>query len=83
MIGVLSDVLVHLGFQRRHQHPPSALTHERIQVELERILFGLFRSDYSQHAAYLSMDGFASSGLQQPGGYAALLTPTSIHNFRL
>jgi hypothetical protein len=32
-----------------------ALTHQPIQVQLERVLFGLLRSDYSQHAAYLSL----------------------------
>ena len=34
-------------------------------------------------AAYLSVDGLTAVRLQQPGGYAALLTPTQIHNFRL
>jgi len=30
-----------------------------------------------------SMGGSAALGLQQTGGYATLLTSTSIHNFRL
>jgi hypothetical protein len=29
------------------------------------------------------MDGLTAARLQQPGGYAALLTPVPIHNFRL
>ena len=62
MVGVLCDVLVHLGFQRRHQHPTGALAHQRIQVKLERILFRLFRSNYAQHAAYLFVDGPQPSG---------------------
>ena len=60
MLGVLADVLIHLGFERRQQHASGALPHQRIQIQLERILFGLFRSDYSQHAAYLSLDGLYS-----------------------
>jgi hypothetical protein len=31
------------------QHASSALAHQRIQVKLELVLLGLFRSDYSQH----------------------------------
>src|SRR5712664_3741689 len=58
---VLAHVLIHLGLKRRHQHASSALAHERVQIELEHILFGLFRSDYSQHAAYLSMDGLTAA----------------------
>jgi Recombinase len=46
-------------------------------------LLDIYRSIYSQHAAYLSMDGLAAARLQQPGGYAALLTSAPIHNFRL
>jgi hypothetical protein len=83
MIGVLGDILVHLGFERGQQHASGTLAHQRVEVDLERILLSLFRSDYSQHAAYLSMDGFAAARLQQPGGYAALLTAPRIHNFRL
>ena len=29
------------------------------------------------------MDGLTAARLQQPGGYAALLAPARIHNFRL
>src|SRR5215207_7134012 len=83
MVAVLGDVLVDLGSQRHQQHAPGAFSHQRVQVELERILFRWFRSDYSQHAAYLSMDGLTAARLQQPGGYAALFTPAAIHNFRL
>jgi hypothetical protein len=39
MVGVLGDVVIDLRFERRHQHPPRALTHQCVQVELERILF--------------------------------------------
>jgi hypothetical protein len=53
------------------------------RVELKCLLLGLFRSDYPQHAAYLLMDGLIVVRLQQPDGYAALLTSASIHNFRL
>ena len=83
MIGVLGDVLVYFSSKRGQQHASGAFTHQRVKVDLERILLGLFRSNYSYCAAYLSMDGLAAARLQQPGGYAALLTPTHIHNFRL
>jgi hypothetical protein len=82
MIGVVGNVLIHLGFERCYQHA-RALKYQRIQVELECLLLGLFRSDYPQHAAYLFMDGLIVVRLQQPEGYAALLTSASIHNFRL
>jgi hypothetical protein len=57
MLGVIGNVLIHLSLERRQQHAPGTLAHQRIQVELECVLFGLLRSDYSQHAAYLSLDG--------------------------
>ena len=46
-------------------------------------LLDIYRSIYPQHAAYLFMDGLIVVRLQQPEGYAALLTSASIHNFRL
>jgi len=52
MFDVPGDVLVHLGFRRCHEHPSGAFAHQLIKVKLERILFGLFRSHYAQHAAY-------------------------------
>src|SRR5207244_13496 len=42
------------------QHASGAFTHQRVEVDLERIPLGLFRSNYSYHAAYLSMDGLAA-----------------------
>jgi hypothetical protein len=45
LAGVLAAVLIHLGLERRQQHASGALAHERVQIELECILFGLFRSD--------------------------------------
>ena len=38
MVSVLAHVLINLSFERRHQHAPGALAHQRIQVEFERIL---------------------------------------------
>src|SRR5205085_1050629 len=57
MVRVLGDVLIHLSFERRHQHAPGPFAYQRVQIEPERFLFRLLRSDYSQHAAYLSLDG--------------------------
>jgi hypothetical protein len=84
MVGVVGNVLIHLGFERCYQHASGTLLHQRIQIQLECILLVLFRSNYAQHAAYLSLDGLSAvSGRQQPGGYAALLISAPIHNIRL
>jgi carbon starvation protein len=83
LIGVLSNVLVDLGFQRGQQHAPGAPS----RTSASRSSLSSSRSGCSEGtmlsiAAYLSLDGpSAVSGRQQPGGYAALLTPTPIHNF--
>jgi hypothetical protein len=45
MIGVLRDILVNLGLECRHQYTSGTLAHQRIDVQLERVLFGLLRSD--------------------------------------
>ena len=83
MVSVFGNVLIHLSFERGQQHPPGALSHQRIQIELECGLLVGFRSDYAQHAAYLFVDGLTIVRLQQPEGYAALLNSDPIHNFRL
>src|SRR5262249_3881420 len=57
MVHMLRHVLIHLSPERRQQHAPSAFPHQLVQIELEYIVLRLFRSDYSQHAAYLSFDG--------------------------
>ena len=41
----------------------------------------IYRSIYSQHAAYLSPTASTVTGLQQPEGYAALLFHPLIHRF--
>ena len=78
MVSVLGNVLIHLSFERGQQHPPGALSHQRIQIELECGLLVGFRSDYAQHAAYLFVDGLTIVRLQQPEGYAALLNSDPI-----
>ena len=84
MLGVVGNVLIHLGFERCYQHASGTLLHQRIQIQLECILLVLFRSNYAQPAAYLSLDGLSAvSGRQQPGGYAALRISAPIHNIRL
>jgi hypothetical protein len=83
MVSVLGNVLIHLSFKRCQQHAPGALSHQRIQIQLECGLLVGFRSDYAQHAAYLFVDGLTIVRLQQPEGYAALLNSDPIHNFRL
>ena len=83
MVSVLGNVLIHLGFERCQQHPPGALSHQRIQIQLECGPLVGFRSDYAHHAAYLFVDGLTIVRLQQPEGYAALLNSDLIHNFRL
>ena len=55
VVGVLGDVPIYLGFQRSQQHAAGSLAHQSVEVELQRVLFGLIRGDYAQHAAYLSL----------------------------
>jgi len=55
LVGMLGEVVIDLGFERRQQHPTGALAHQCVEVELQGILLGLVRSDYAQHAAYLSL----------------------------
>jgi hypothetical protein len=83
VLGVLGHILVDLGFERRQQHAASALAHQRIEVQPQRVLFGQVRSDYSQHCGVPLFGRLDAVRLQQPGGYAALLTRAPIHNFRL
>jgi hypothetical protein len=81
VVRVLGDILINFSLQCCQQHTSGALAHQSIEIELQRILLGLVRGDYAQHAAYLLSHGSSAvSGPQQPGGYAAILT-APIHNF--
>src|SRR5262252_630018 len=83
IVGMLRDVLIHLSPERCQQHASSAFSHQPVQIELEHVVLRLFRSDYSQHAAYLSLTALKPSLVLTTRGYAALPTPAPIHNFRL
>jgi hypothetical protein len=83
MVGMLGDILIDLRLQGCQQHTSGTLAHQCVEIELEGLLFALVRSDYAQHAAYRFVDSLSAIRLQQPGGYAALLTPAPVHNFRL
>jgi hypothetical protein len=84
LVGVLRQVLIDLRLQRRQQHAPRTLTHQRIQVQLECILFGLVRNDYSQHCGVpLFGRPHGRPGFNNQEGTPLSLTRRPVHNFRL
>jgi MFS family permease len=79
---VRRHVRIDFRLQRRHQHPPGAFTDQHVEVQLEAGSV-LVVNDYAQHGRALLGRPRGRPGSCQTGGYATLLTPTSIHKFRL
>jgi hypothetical protein len=52
-------------------HAAGAFAHRAIEVARQRVLFDLVRSDYSQPAAYLFVDGLTAVGFNNPKGTRA------------
>ncbi len=77
------QIVVDLGLQGGGQHPPSALAHDRVQINAQ-LTRGLVGGDYTQHAAFLPRRRWPAGASRtcHPGRYAALPSPDPIHNFR-
>ena len=82
LLGVRRHVRVDLRLQRHHQHPPGAFTDQRGEVQLEAGSVLVF-NDYAPYGRALLGRPLSRPGSCQTGGYATLLTPTSIHSFAL
>jgi hypothetical protein len=47
MFGVLGDILIDLSLQSRQQHAACTLAHQCVEIELQRVLFAVVRSNYA------------------------------------